>query len=176
MNKDNELTAIFDTSKGKINIKLFADQTPVTVANFVNLALRGYYNGLNFHRVISDFMVQGGCPDGNGTGGPGYRFEDEFKPELKHNKPGVLSMANSGPATNGSQFFITHLATPWLDNNHTVFGVVISDEDMKVVNSIEQSDTINNVSISGDTDALFKKLKDKKEEWDRILDEKYPVS
>ena len=109
------LKAIMQTSKGTININLFADQTPVTVANFVNLAARGYYDGLNFHRVISNFMIQGGCPDGNGMGGPGYDFEDEFSKDLRHDKPGILSMANAGPGTNGSQFFITHVPTPHLE-------------------------------------------------------------
>jgi peptidyl-prolyl cis-trans isomerase B (cyclophilin B) len=176
LSKDNELTVAFNTGRGQINLRLFADQTPVTVANFINLVLRGYYNGLNFHRVINDFMIQGGCPDGNGTGGPGYRFEDEFHSDLKHDKPGILSMANSGPATNGSQFFITHLPTPWLDSNHTVFGEILSDQDLEIVNSITQGDIINSVSINGDTSALLEKLKDKKEEWDKILDQRYPVS
>ena len=109
-----ELTAIIETNKGPINIKLFADQTPVTCGNFVNLAKREYYNGLKFHRVIADFMIQGGCPHGNGMGGPGYKFKDECKKDLKHDKPGILSMANAGPGTNGSQFFITHGPTPIL--------------------------------------------------------------
>ena len=114
------LVAVMETSKGTINIDLYADQAPMTVANFVNLAQRGYYDGLNFHRVISDFMVQGGCPLGTGTGDPGYKFGDEFNPELRHDQPGKLSMANAGPGTNGSQFFITHVATPWLDDAHTI--------------------------------------------------------
>ncbi|PCI30454.1 MAG: peptidylprolyl isomerase, partial [SAR324 cluster bacterium] len=110
----SDLKAIMETSKGTIRLTLFADQTPITVANFVNLIQRGYYDGLNFHRVISDFMVQGGCPQGTGTGGPGYNFPDEFVPALRHDRPGILSMANAGPGTNGSQFFITHLPTPHL--------------------------------------------------------------
>ena len=117
--------ATFNTSKGDIRIQLFEKLVPNTVANFVKLIEDGFYNGLKFHRVIPDFMIQGGCPLGNGTGGPGYQFADEFHPELKHDGPGVLSMANSGPNTNGSQFFITHVETPWLDGKHSVFGKVL---------------------------------------------------
>ena len=117
------LVASIETSKGTIKIDLFADETPMTVANFVNLAQRGFYDGLNFHRVIANFMIQGGCPLGTGTGSPGYRFGDEFVPSLRHDAPGKLSMANAGPGTNGSQFFITHVPTPHLDNAHTVFGL-----------------------------------------------------
>ena len=120
----SNLRAIIQTNKGTINLQLFDDRTPVTVANFVNLAKRGYYNGLTFHRVIDNFMIQGGCPHGTGSGGPGYRFEDELDPALLHESPGILSMANAGPATNGSQFFITHVPTPWLDGKHTIFGRV----------------------------------------------------
>ena len=120
-----DLKAVIETDKGTINVTLFADQTPLTVANFVNLAQRGYYDGLTFHRVIDDFMIQGGCPQGTGTGGPGYQFADECTADLRHDGPGVLSMANAGPGTNGSQFFITHVATPWLDGKHTVFGKVV---------------------------------------------------
>ena len=118
------IQAIFETSKGTIRVNLLPEKTPVTVANFVNLVQRGFYDGLGFHRVIPDFMVQGGCPQGTGTGGPGYRFEDEFDVELRHSSPGKLSMANAGPGTNGSQFFITHVPTPWLDDAHTIFGEV----------------------------------------------------
>ncbi len=125
------LKAIFETSKGTININLTPEQTPVTVANFVNLAQRGFYNGLKFHRVISNFMIQGGCPQGSGMGGPGYDFEDEFNKDLRHNKAGILSMANSGPASNGSQFFITHGPTPHLDGKHTVFGAVVGADDLE---------------------------------------------
>jgi peptidyl-prolyl cis-trans isomerase B (cyclophilin B) len=138
--------AIFETSKGTIRIELFDDQTPKTVGNFEKLCGKKYYDGLSFHRVIADFMVQGGCPDGNGTGGPGYQFEDEFHADLKHDGPGVLSMANSGPNTNGSQFFITHVATPHLNGKHTVFGKVIEGQD--VVDSIAQGDTMETVSVS----------------------------
>jgi cyclophilin family peptidyl-prolyl cis-trans isomerase len=123
-------SAILDTDKGKITIKLFADKVPSTVNNFVFLARQGFYNGTIFHRVISDFMVQGGDPTGTGMGGPGYKFSDEFNPGLRHDKPGVLSMANSGPNTNGSQFFITHVPTPWLDNKHSIFGQVSAGMDV----------------------------------------------
>ena len=139
--------ATFTTSKGEIRIELYADKTPKTVANFEKLVNQGFYNGLKFHRVIEDFMIQGGCPQGTGTGGPGYTFADEFHPELKHDGPGVLSMANSGPNTNGSQFFITHVATPWLDGKHSVFGRVLG-EGQKVVNKIRQGDKIEKIMIT----------------------------
>ena len=125
----SDLAATFQTSKGPIHVRLFADKAPVTVANFVNLAQHGFYDGLNFHRVIADFMVQGGCPLGTGTGGPGYKFEDKCRPDLKHDAPGKLSMANAGPGTDGSQFFLTFVATPWLDNKHTIFGEVTEGMD-----------------------------------------------
>lgn len=134
------------TNRGTIRAELFADKTPRTVANFEKLAGEGFYNGLKFHRVIENFMIQTGCPKGNGTGGPGYKFPDEFHPELKHSGPGILSMANSGPNTNGSQFFITHEPTPWLDNKHSVFGKVVEGQD--VVNAIRQGDTMESVTIS----------------------------
>jgi len=163
------LKAVFETSKGTINVKLHDERTPVTVANFANLAEQGFYNGLNFHRVIADFMVQGGCPEGSGSGGPGYRFEDEFDPSLKHDRPGILSMANSGPGTNGSQFFITHVATPWLDGKHSVFGEVASDADQDVVNAIEQGDELREVKIEGDTQGLFSRMADRIGEWNEAL-------
>jgi cyclophilin family peptidyl-prolyl cis-trans isomerase len=131
-------TATMKTDKGDIVLELFADKTPVTVNNFVFLAREGFYDGVIFHRVIADFMAQGGDPSGRGTGGPGYRFADEFHPSLRHDKPGVLSMANAGPNTNGSQFFITHVPTPWLDGKHSVFGQVI--EGMDVLFSIPPRD------------------------------------
>lgn len=164
-----DLTATIKTNKGEIKLSLFADKTPLTVANFANLACRGYYDGLKFHRVIADFMIQGGCPRGDGRGGPGYSFEDECKTGLKHSKPGMLSMANAGPNTNGSQFFITHVATPWLDGKHTVFGSVIDDSDMDTVNSIRQGDIIESIIIGGDTKELFTQVSDRIDEWNSIL-------
>ena len=154
-----------------IKLKLFFDEAPITVANFVNLSNRGYYNNLSFHRVIDDFMIQGGCPLGTGAGGPGYQFNDEFDPSLRHSKSGILSMANAGPGTNGSQFFITHIATPWLDDNHTVFGELLSDDDQNIVNAIVQGDIIESVKIIGDLpnddniNAII-------ESWNKILDKK----
>jgi peptidyl-prolyl cis-trans isomerase B (cyclophilin B) len=139
----------------------------VTVANFLNLATRGYYNGLSFHRVIPDFMIQGGDPEGSGRGGPGYRFEDECKPELKHDRPGIFSMANAGPGTNGSQFFITHVPTPWLDGKHTVFGSVTKGQD--VVNAIKQGDKIEKIEILDSTDDLFAAQKKRIDEWNAVL-------
>lgn len=127
---------IMETSKGTIKIQLFDEKVPKTTQNFKDLAKKGYYDGLVFHRVIEQFMIQGGCPQGTGRGGPGYKFEDEFHPSLKHDKPGMLSMANAGPNTNGSQFFITTVPTPWLDNKHAIFGEVI--EGMDVVQEIEK--------------------------------------
>jgi len=170
----SNLTATIDTTKGKINLTLFADQTPVTVGNFVNLALRGYYNNLSFHRVISDFMIQGGCPRGNGTGGPGYQFEDEFVQGLRHDRPGILSMANAGPRTNGSQFFITHVPTDWLDRKHTVFGMVVGPEDQQVVNKIAQGDKIISISIEGDTAPLMEKIQSRVSDWNKTLDKNFP--
>jgi cyclophilin family peptidyl-prolyl cis-trans isomerase len=158
-NPADGIFAEIDTDKGKILLQLEYKKTPVTVANFVALAegtnasvtdanLKGkpFYNGLKFHRVIADFMIQGGDPAGNGSGGPGYAFKDEFVPDLKHNRSGVLSMANSGPKTNGSQFFITHKETPWLDSKHTVFGYVIKGQE--VVNAIKQDDVIKTITIT----------------------------
>lgn len=165
----DKLTATIQTNKGNIELELTPDKTPVTVANFVNLAQHGYYSGVKFHRVINDFMIQGGDPTGTGAGGPGYRFEDEFDASLKHDGPGVLSMANAGPGTNGSQFFITHGATPWLNGKHSVFGKVIQGQD--VVNSIKQGDSIEKVTITGDTTALFNnpKVKEKLASWNQVL-------
>ena len=169
--KMENLTAIIQTNKGKIKLHLFPDKAPVTVANFVNLIKKGFYNNLTFHRVIEDFMIQGGCPSGSGTGGPGYKFNDECTSELTHDKPGILSMANAGPNTNGSQFFITHVPTPWLDGKHTVFGSTIDDDDMKTVNTIQQGDVIESISIEGDHEELFTQVSVKIEVWNTILDE-----
>ncbi len=140
-------TATIKTNRGTIKLQLHDDKTPKTVANFEKLANDGFYNGLKFHRVIADFMVQAGCPKGDGTGGPGYKFEDEFHPELTHDGPGVLSMANSGPNTNGSQFFITHVKTDWLDGKHSVFGKVTEGQD--VVDAIQQGDVMEEVVVEG---------------------------
>jgi peptidyl-prolyl cis-trans isomerase B (cyclophilin B) len=160
------LIAHFDTDRGPIRIELYPDKAPLTVANFVNLAQRGFYDGLDFHRVINDFMVQGGCPQGTGTGGPGYKFEDEANNGVSHER-GVLSMANAGPNTNGSQFFITHVATPWLNGKHTVFGKVV--EGMEVVDSIRQGDKIKSLKIEGDAAAVLAAKADRVADWNRIL-------
>jgi len=146
---DQDVEVCMHTNKGDINLTLFATKTPKTVTNFLELARNGYYDGLSFHRVIPNFMIQGGCPDGRGTGGPGYKFGDEFSPELRHDGPGVLSMANAGPGTNGSQFFITHIATDWLDGKHTVFGKVVSDTDQQVVDAIRMGDEILSIEVKG---------------------------
>jgi peptidyl-prolyl cis-trans isomerase B (cyclophilin B) len=160
------LYANFDTDRGPVRVELYPDKAPLTVANFVNLAKRGFYDGLNFHRVIKDFMVQGGCPQGTGTGGPGYKFEDEANNGVRHER-GVLSMANAGPNTNGSQFFITHVATPWLDGKHTVFGKVV--DGMDVVDKVAQGDKIKSVKIDGDADSVLAAKSDRVAEWNRIL-------
>lgn len=164
-----DISATIETSKGTINVDLFPDQAPVTVANFVNLVLNHFYDGLSFHRVIDQFMIQGGCPLGTGTGNPGYRFEDEFDASLRHDKPGRLSMANAGPGTNGSQFFITHVPTPHLDDAHTIFGAVQSDSDQQTVNSIERGDKIVSINISGDHEALLASQQTRVDEWNKAL-------
>jgi peptidyl-prolyl cis-trans isomerase B (cyclophilin B) len=142
--------ATIETNRGAIRFELFEDKTPKTVANFVKLAEKGFYDGLKFHRVIADFMIQTGCPEGTGRGGPGYRFADEFHPTLKHSGPGIVSMANAGPNTNGSQFFITHVPCPHLDGKHSVFGRVI--EGQEVVNAICQGDKMIQVTIADEQD------------------------
>ena len=157
------------TSKGEINLNLFPSEAPVTVANFLNLARRGYYDGLKFHRVIENFMVQGGCPHGTGTGGPGYQFEDEFDASLRHDRPGRLSMANAGPGTNGSQFFITHVPTPWLDDAHSIFGEVVGSADQDVVNTIQQGDSIESIVIVGEIDAHLEAQADRIADWNARL-------
>jgi peptidyl-prolyl cis-trans isomerase B (cyclophilin B) len=168
----SSLTVKIKTNKGDIKLALFDEKTPVAVANFVNLIQKGFYDGLKFHRVIADFMIQGGCPKGTGAGGPGYTFKDECTPELKHDKPGILSMANAGPNTNGSQFFITHVPTQWLNGKHTVFGSVIDSNDLKTVNAIRQGDTIESITVEGDTKQLFEQVAEKIKEWDSILKKK----
>ncbi len=162
-------TALIETSKGPIRLRLFDALAPVTVANFANLAQRGYYDGLNFHRVIPDFMIQGGCPHGSGTGGPGYRFEDECSPAARHDAPGKLSMANAGPGTNGSQFFITHVSTPWLDGKHTVFGEVMDQADQDVVNAIGVGDSIDKVTVEG-VDGVLADNAERVAEWNLSLE------
>jgi len=177
------LHAVISTTKGDIRLVLYPDDCPVTVTNFCNLAERGYYDGLKFHRVIPNFMIQGGCPFGRGNGDPGYKFKDETTPKLKHDGPGILSMANSDPQgskqpysntgnTNGSQFFITHKATPHLDGLHTVFGKL--EKGQEVVNAIVQNDGIKSIKIEGDTKSLFEKNKKQLDEWNKILDQKFP--
>lgn len=165
-----QLTAEIATSRGTIHLRLFADQAPMTVANFVNLAQRGFYDGLTFHRVIPDFMIQGGCPLGSGTGGPGYRFEDEVHPELRHRR-GALSMANAGPNSNGSQFFITHVETSWLDGKHTVFGEVVGPDDQAIVDQVRAGEKIASIRIQGDPAALLAAQADRLERWNKALDE-----
>lgn len=165
----NEILAEMNTNKGVIHLRLYPQHAPVTVANFVNLAQKGFYNGLSFHRVIDNFMVQGGCPLGSGTGGPGYRFENECTAELSHDEPGKLSMANAGPGTNGSQFFITHVETQWLDGKHTIFGSVLAAADQSVVNAIVGGDDIISVTISGG-DELLEQQAARVAEWNTQLD------
>lgn len=167
------LKAVMHTSKGVIELELYPTKAPITVANFVNLVKRGFYDGLLFHRVIPDFMIQGGDPSGNGTGGPGYRFPDEVNNGLKHDRPGMLSMANAGPNTNGSQFFITHVPTPWLDGKHTIFGSVTKGQD--VVNAIQQRDKIESIELIGDTDSIIKSQEALVATWNSELDKKYPA-
>ena len=166
----SDLIATFNTSRGPIRTRLHADKTPVTVASFANLVQRGFYDGLSFHRVIPDFMIQGGCPEGSGRGGPGYRFEDETGNGLRHDKPGVLSMANAGPGTNGSQFFITHVPTPHLDGRHTVFGAVVGAEDQQVVDAIRMGDRIESVRIEGDASSLLAAQSGRVADWNTTLD------
>ncbi|MCB0353101.1 MAG: peptidylprolyl isomerase [Bdellovibrionales bacterium] len=170
-----DLEVTLKTNKGDIILVLTPNKTPVTVANFVNLVKRGFYDGLTFHRVIDDFMIQGGDPSGNGTGGPGYKFKDEFDPSLRHDSPGTLSMANAGPGTNGSQFFITHVPTPWLDNKHTVFGKVKAGQD--VVDAIQQGDKIITATVTGDVDDFLNRdsVKQDLAHWNEILDQRFPA-
>lgn len=159
----NDIKIILHTSKGAIEGTIFASKVPMTAANYLNLAKKGYYNGITFHRVIPDFMIQGGDPTGSGMGGPGYKFGDEIVPALKHNKPGIFSMANAGPGTNGSQFFITHVPTPHLDGKHTVFGEVTKGQD--VVNKIAKGDKITGIDVLDSTDDLFKAQASNIEKW-----------
>ena len=175
--KVNDVKVVIKTEKGDIHLDVYASQVPLTAANFLNLAKRGYYDGLKFHRVIPDFMIQGGDPTGTGGGGPGYKFEDETLQSLQHDSAGILSMANADRGkrpysnrgkTNGSQFFITHGPTPHLDGLHTVFGKVTQGQD--IVDAIRQGDKIETIEVVGDTEALFTKMKDRLDEWNKILD------
>ena len=171
INLGDSMRAEIKTSKGMIIIDLEYEKTPMTVANFVQLSEKGFYDGLKFHRVIENFMIQGGDPDGTGRGGPGYKFPDEFHPDLNHSSAGILSMANSGPGTNGSQFFITHKETPWLDNKHTVFGKVTSGQN--IVDLIAQNDIMESIKIvrTGEKSKAFNAeqvFNEKKDEYDKM--------
>ena len=177
--KLEDIPVVIKTDLGDIKVVVYASKVPITAASFLNLAKRGYYDGLTFHRVIADFMIQGGDPTGTGAGGPGYNFEDETHPSALHDAPGVLSMANSDRGkraysnsgrTNGSQFFITHGPTNWLDGMHTVFGKVTDGQE--VVNKVKQGDKIKTIEVVGNTDALFEKTKDRLADWNKILDQK----
>ena len=163
----SDIHIVLKTSKGDIKGTLFASKVPMTAANFLNLAKHGFYDGLTFHRVIPNFMIQGGDPEGRGTGGPGYKFADEFDASLKHSKPGIFSMANAGPGTNGSQFFITHVPTPWLDGKHSVFGEVTKGQD--VVNKIVKGDKIEKIDVLDSTDALFAAQAENLAKWNAVL-------
>ena len=163
----NDIRIILKTNKGNIEATFFASKVPMTCANFLNLATRGYYDGIKFHRVIASFMIQGGDPTGTGSGGPGYKFADEIDRSLKHTKPGIFSMANAGPATNGSQFFITHVPCPHLDGKHAVFGEVTKGQD--VVNAIAQGDKIQGIEVLDPTDDLFAAQKSNLDKWNKVL-------
>lgn len=168
--KEIKMNVKFKTVKGDINLVLFPEKSPVTVASFVNLVKNGYYNGLKFHRVIEDFMAQGGDPTGTGMGGPGYRFEDEVDNGLDFGVPGKLAMANAGPGTNGSQFFITTVPTEWLNGNHTIFGEVLSDEDLEVVKKLSNGDIMEEVTVSGEgIEDFLQTQKDRIEQWNKVL-------
>jgi peptidyl-prolyl cis-trans isomerase B (cyclophilin B) len=178
--KISDIRIVMETSKGNIEATIFASKTPMTAANFLNLAKRGYYDGLTFHRVLPDFMIQGGDPKGTGSGGPGYKFKDETRQDLKHSKGGIFSMANSDRVknawsntgnTNGSQFFVTHKATPWLDGKHTVFGEVTKGK-AEVVDKIAMGDKIIKIKVLDSTDALFAKEADNLAKWNKVLDAK----
>ena len=163
----SDIRIILKTTKGNIEATIFASKVPMTAANYLNLAKRGYYDGIKFHRVIPDFMIQGGDPTGTGSGGPGYKFADEIDKSLKHTKPGIFSMANSGPGTNGSQFFVTHVPCAWLDGKHAVFGEVTKGQD--VVDKIAQGDAITAIEILDSTDALFAAQKANLDKWNKVL-------
>ncbi len=163
----SDIRIVLKTNRGEIHATLFSSKVPVTTANFLNLAHQHYYDGLTFHRVIPNFMIQGGDPTGTGMGGPGYQFKDEIDPSLQHDRPGRFSMANAGPNTNGSQFFITHVPTPWLNGKHAIFGQVT--EGQEIVDAIQQGDKILSIKILDDTQPLFEKEKDQIADWDKKL-------
>ena len=172
--KEYKMKVKIITAKGDVNINLLSDKSPVTVANFVNLAKKGYYDGLKFHRVIDNFMAQGGDPTGTGMGGPGYQFEDEVNNGLNFSKAGKLAMANAGPGTNGSQFFITTVPTEWLNGNHTIFGEVVSDADLAVVKKLSNGDVMTKVVVEGDIDAFLKTQKSRVDSWNKTLKQNFP--
>ena len=172
--KEYKMKVRIITAKGDVNINLLPDKSPVTVANFVNLAKKGYYDGLKFHRVIDNFMAQGGDPTGTGMGGPGYRFEDEVNNGLNFSKAGKLAMANAGPGTNGSQFFITTVPTEWLNGNHTIFGEVVSEADLDVVKKLSNGDVMTKVVVEGDVDAFLKTQKNRVDSWNKTLKQNFP--
>ena len=172
--KEYKMKVKIITAKGDVNINLLPDKSPVTVANFVNLAKKGYYDGLKFHRVIDNFMAQGGDPTGTGMGGPGYRFEDEVNNGLNFSKAGKLAMANAGPGTNGSQFFITTVPTEWLNGNHTIFREVVSDADLAVVKKLSNGDVMTKVVVEGDVDAFLKTQKNRIDSWNKTLKQNFP--
>ena len=172
--KEYKMKVKIITAKGDVNINLLPDKSPVTVANFVNLAKKGYYDGLKFHRVIDNFMAQGGDPTGTGAGGPGYQFEDEVNNGLNFSKAGKLAMANAGPGTNGSQFFITTVPTEWLNGNHTIFGEVVSEADLDVVKKLSNGDVMTKVVVEGDADAFLKTQKTRVDSWNKTLKQNFP--
>ena len=172
--KEYKMKVKIMTEKGDININLLPEKSPVTVANFVNLAKKGYYDGLKFHRVIDNFMAQGGDPTGTGAGGPGYQFEDEVDNGLNFSKAGKLAMANAGPGTNGSQFFITTVPTEWLNGHHTIFGEIVSDNDLKVVKKLTNGDIMKKVVVEVDVDAFLKTQKNRVDSWNKTLKQNFP--
>ena len=172
--KEYKMKVKITTAKGDVNINLLPEKSPVTVANFVNLAKHGYYDGLKFHRVIENFMAQGGDPTGTGMGGPGYKFEDEVNNGLNFSKAGKLAMANAGPGTNGSQFFITTVPTEWLNGNHTIFGEVVSNADLDVVKKFSNGDIMTKVTVEGDVDSFLKTQKSKVDSWNKVLKQNFP--
>ena len=172
--KEYKMKVKITTAKGDVNINLLPEKSPVTVANFVNLAKHGYYDGLKFHRVIENFMAQGGDPTGTGMGGPGYKFEDEVNNGLNFSKAGKLAMANAGPGTNGSQFFITTVPTEWLNGNHTIFGEVVSNADLDIVKKLSNGDIMTKVTVEGDVDSFLKTQKNKVDSWNKVLKQNFP--